>query len=91
MANNLHISYDLINPGQNYQTLISKIKELGSWAKITESFWYVDSNYSAEEACHYLAGHIDNNDKLYIVNSTDNTASMRNLPEEVVSHIKTKW
>ncbi|MEF2549723.1 hypothetical protein VQ045_21775 [Aurantimonas sp. E1-2-R+4] len=39
MANNLHISYDLNSPGQDYTPLIDKIKTLGPWAKIHKSFW----------------------------------------------------
>jgi hypothetical protein len=39
MANNLHVSYDLNSPGQNYEAVIERIKKLGSWAKIHYSFW----------------------------------------------------
>ncbi len=49
MANNLHISYDLNNPGQDYDKLIEAIKSLGGWAKIHRSFWYVNSSLTAQD------------------------------------------
>ena len=41
--NNLFISYDLKNPGQNYDRVITAIKGLGSWAKVQYSLWFVSS------------------------------------------------
>jgi len=38
MANNLHISYDLHEPGKNYGEVIAAVKRLGAWAKIHYSF-----------------------------------------------------
>lgn len=32
--NNLFISYDLKNPGQNYERVMNAIKGLGSWARV---------------------------------------------------------
>lgn len=49
MANNIHVSYDLYQPGQNYEDVITKIKSLGNWAKIHKSFWYLDTSLSAEQ------------------------------------------
>jgi hypothetical protein len=51
MGNNLHISYDLNVPGQNYEAVIAKIKTLGGWAKIHKSYWYVNSVLTAKQAC----------------------------------------
>lgn len=36
------ISYDLINPGQNYPGLIEAIKNLGAWWHNLESVWIVN-------------------------------------------------
>jgi len=41
--NNLFVSYDLKDPGQNYDRVITAIKGLGSWAKVQYSLWYVSS------------------------------------------------
>ncbi|RLL64603.1 hypothetical protein D8666_22615 [Ochrobactrum soli] len=91
MANNLHISYDLMNPGQNYDAVIDAIKGLGSWAKIHKSFWYVNSTYSAAEARNIVWGVMDSNDKLYVVDATNNEAAWENLSDEVSNHIKNQW
>lgn len=49
MANNLFITYDLIKT-KDYAAVHNAIKTLGGWAKVTESNWYVNSSFSAEEA-----------------------------------------
>ncbi|MBU2340283.1 MAG: hypothetical protein KKE77_03460 [Alphaproteobacteria bacterium] len=91
MANNLHVSYDLITPGQNYDKVIERIKQLGSWAKPHMSFWYVNSTYTASQAVDYIKPALDVNDKVYVVDATNNTAAWNSLPENVATHIKEQW
>lgn len=91
MSNNLHISYDLYNPGQNYDRVIGRIKELGSCVKIHLSFWYVKSDYTASQAFEYLESALDSNDKVYVVDSSNNAASWNDLPDDVASHVKGHW
>lgn len=91
MANNLHVSYDLINPGQNYEALIERIKQLGSWAKPHMSFWYVNSGYTASQAVDHLKPVLDANDKVYVVDATNNAAAWNSLPTNIADHIKEQW
>lgn len=91
MSNNLHISYDLYAPGQNYEKVISKIKSLGSWAKIHQSYWYVDSTYSAREAVNAVWSVMDANDKIYIVDAKNNVSAWENLSDEAGQHIRSHW
>ncbi|MCW2370327.1 hypothetical protein [Sphingobium sp. B11D3D] len=91
MANNLHISYDLMKPGQNYDAVIERVKELGNWAKIGYSFWYVRSDYTAAQARDHIVPALDAGDKLYIVDATKNTAAWHGLPQQVSDFIKDKW
>ncbi|WP_408586481.1 hypothetical protein [Novosphingobium sp.] len=91
MANNLHISYDLINPGQNYDKVIERVKAMGIWAKVHASFWYVNSSYSARQAADYIAGAMDANDKVYVVDATNNVAAWNYLPKDVGGHIVDQW
>jgi hypothetical protein len=91
MANNLHISYDLYAPGQNYEKVIAAIKELGSWAKIHKSYWYVNSSYTASQACSHVWAVMDANDSLYVVDASNNTAAWQNLTDEVSNFIKDWW
>ncbi|EOW6719539.1 hypothetical protein ACOZ07_000189 [Cronobacter dublinensis] len=90
MADNLFITYDLIKT-KNYPAVHDAIKSLGSWAKVTESNWYVNSNYSAQDAAKKVMAAMDNDDKLIVVDSTNNSASWYNLTKEVENHIKDQW
>ena len=91
MARNLHISYDLYNPGQNYEKVIATIKTLGSWAKIHKSYWFVDSSLTAEQARDRLWAAMDANDSLYVVDATNNEAAWQNISQEAANFIRDKW
>lgn len=91
MANNLHISYDLYSPGQDYEKVIEKIKSLGDWAKIHKSYWYVRSNYTAKQACDFLWAVMDSSDTVYVVNASDNSAAWQNVSKEVSDFILDSW
>ncbi len=91
MANNLHVSYDLYQPGQNYDAVIKAVKGLGSWAKIHQSYWYVDSNLTAEQAIARVWQVMDANDSLYIVDASSNLAAWQNLNDEAAKFIRDHW
>lgn len=91
MANNLHISYDLYAPGQNYEAVIQRIKMLGPWAKIHKSYWYVNSKNTARQAVDYLWAAMDKNDSVYVVDATNNNAAWENLPADVAAQIRDQW
>lgn len=93
MANNLHISYDLITPGQNYEAVIARIKELGptTWAKIHKSYWYVDSIYTPSQAVDHIKQSLDANDQVYVVDATNNVAAWNSLPQDVANLIQDRW
>ena len=89
--NNLHISYDLKEPGKNYAAVIEAIKALGSWAKVHKSFWYVKSSLTAEQARDRIWKAMDSSDTVYVVDATNNQAAWQNLSSEVSEFIKDKW
>ena len=91
MANNLHISYDLYSPGQNYDDVIDAIKTLGNWAKIQQSFWYVNSTKTAREALDIVWAKCDANDSLYVVDATNNVAAWQNISDEASAFILDHW
>ncbi|MGO4893179.1 hypothetical protein [Flavobacterium sp. W21_SRS_FM6] len=91
MSNNLFISYDLHVVGQNYTAVAEAIKSLGSWAKVQQSVWYVNSAFTAAQAAKKVWGHMDNNDSLIVVDATNNDASWYNLSDEVAQHIQRNW
>lgn len=91
MANNLFISYDLNSPGQDYSSVITEIKSLGSWAKVHESFWYVNSNFSAAEAAKKIWAKMDSNDSLIVLDTTGNHGNWYNVNQEVSKHMQDYW
>lgn len=91
MANNLFISYDLYNPGQDYEKVAEAIKSLGNWAKVQKSFWYVNSTYAASQAVDAVWAKMDINDSLLVVDSTNNTAAWRNLDDKVSKFMRDHW
>ncbi len=91
MANNLFISYDLYKPGQQYDQVIAEIKTLGAWAAVHKSLWYVNSTLDAAQAVSRIWAKLDANDKLIVVNATNNTAAWQNLPDEVVNQLRRQW
>ncbi|MBB3410658.1 hypothetical protein FHT87_004590 [Rhizobium sp. BK316] len=91
MGRNLHISYDLKNPGQNYDNVIAAIKQLGDWAKIQYSYWYVNSQYTAVQARDHVWSAMDANDSLYVVDASNNEASWQNIPPESSKFIMDNW
>ena len=91
MANNIFVSYDLMNPGQNYDSVIETIKKLGTWAKIHQSYWHVKTHCSAKEAAEIIWQTMDRNDKLFVVDTSNNDAYWYNLPETVTEHIQKNW
>jgi hypothetical protein len=91
MANNLHISYDLKEPGKNYDRVISAIKSLGSWAKIHYSFWYVQCDLSAAQVRDALIRVIDTNDSVYVVDATNNNAAWHNISSSASDFIRERW
>jgi hypothetical protein len=91
MGHNLHISYDLIAPGQNYEAVIAKIQTLGEWAKIHKSYWYVNSPLTAAEAATAVWSVMDSSDTVYVVDASTNEAAYFNLLEGVPEYIKGQW
>lgn len=89
--NNLFVSYDLKDPGQNYDRVITAIKGLGSWAKVQYSLWYVSSNFSASQAAEVVRRAQDSNDTLIVIDATSNEASWYGITEEVTQFIKRHW
>lgn len=90
MANNLFVTYDLIKT-KDYPAVHEAIKSLGGWAKVTESNWYVNSNYTAEQAAKLVRAAMDNDDKLIVVDAKNNAFYSYNLTDEVIKHMQLYW
>lgn len=91
MANNLFISYDLMNPGQNYEKVATAIRTLGTASKLLFSLWYVKSTYTAEQARDAIAKVIDANDKILVVDATNKTAYPKNIDSAAWKVVLDNW
>ncbi len=67
------ISYDLHEPGQNYDNLIDAIKSYGSYCKINESDWLISTADSCSNIRDFLKQFIDTNDTLFVAELSSNT------------------
>lgn len=54
MAYNLFIAYDLLAPGQNYDAVRDRIRQLGPSWQFQYSLFYVHTEYSAAEAAEFV-------------------------------------
>lgn len=60
------ITYDLSDPGQDYNALIERIEGYGTWAKIQQSVWLIVTSDTATEITDCLKQYLDENDKLFV-------------------------
>jgi hypothetical protein len=61
------ISYDLCQPGKDYNALYKALRSFPSWARLTESTWAVVSKSSSIEIRNSLINYMDQNDRLIVV------------------------
>lgn len=67
------VTYDLCEPGQNYEGLIEAIKTY-NWCKIAKSAWIITSIKSSVDIRDHLEAKIDKNDKLFVGQLSGNAA-----------------
>jgi hypothetical protein len=98
MAYNLFIAYDLIEPGQNYDAVQQRIKELGSWYQFQYSLFYVHTELSpAEAAEHVLAvmdvrdypGRNQGKDRLLVIDAKEGVTTTWDRPP--IADINAIW
>jgi len=60
------ISYDLIQPGKNYEELLKIIKAYLNWARLGGSAYVVQTEESSVQIRDKLLTVLDTNDKLFV-------------------------
>ena len=60
------VTYDLMNPGQNYEALLKRIREYQKWAKLGYSTFLIATEQTPVQVRDYLGQAIDRYDKLYV-------------------------
>ncbi len=66
------VSYDQNKTGQKYDDLIKEIKSFDGWCHAMDSYWFVCSNLSAEKVYEQLRKHTDDNDYLFVMETSKN-------------------
>ncbi|MBQ3529563.1 MAG: hypothetical protein IJA47_03615 [Oscillospiraceae bacterium] len=69
------VTYDLNNPGQNYENVIQAIKDAstGVWCTFWKSSFLIKSNYqTAQEVFDRIKPHLDKNDRCLVIECTSN-------------------
>lgn len=60
------VTYDLSQPGRNYEDLYKLIKAYGTWAKITESSWAIKTEQDSKQIRDNLKSALDSNDTILV-------------------------
>jgi hypothetical protein len=83
------ISYDLRQPGRNYDQLFAALRAYGTWARINESVWAVVTTQTAVEVRDNLLNRIDANDRLFVIRSGAEAAWRNQIckPEWLKEHL----
>ncbi len=64
--NVLFVTYDLVDPGRNYEELLKKIKAYHSWAKLGGSAYLIETNKRPTEVRDNLKTVLDQNDNIFV-------------------------
>lgn len=83
------ISYDLKNPGQNYQNLVKEIHSYSAWARLGGSTYVITTNDNVVTVRNNLLKVLDDNDKLF-VGVINAPAAWFGLGEDVSDWLKNK-
>lgn len=86
MTKVLIISYDLVNPGRNYEHLLKQIKSYPEWARLGGSSYLIYTESGPVEVRDHLMTALDANDKLY-VGTAPAPAAWIGMPEDVSNWI----
>ncbi len=71
------IGYDLNKSGQDYTSLIDKIKQIsgGTWAHVLDSTWIIKSNSTCVAIRDSLLQEMDNNDEILVIDISGDAAA----------------
>ena len=66
------VSYDLNQPGQDYDSLIAAIRSYNGYCQALKSQWFICSDKTAKQICEHLVQYIDENDWLIVCELSSN-------------------
>ncbi|RIV77079.1 hypothetical protein D2V04_13295 [Pelagerythrobacter aerophilus] len=69
------VTYDLKQPGRDYQPVFDHIKTNYTWCKGLESVWLLDTTKTAQTIRDELKALVDSNDKVFVTRLQGNWGS----------------
>lgn len=85
--NTILISYDLQAPSKDYAQLWDHLRSYENWAKPLESVWLIRTAYNAEQVRNSALNHVDQNDKIFVVDVTNRSSAWKNIAADVIGWI----
>lgn len=71
----LLVGYDLNRPGQEYDSLIARIKQYPRWWHHLDSTWLINTDHSAVQVRDELKRFLDSGDELIVIDVSDRPAA----------------
>lgn len=85
------ITYDLGNPGRNYEGVVDEIKAIANgYCRPTQSHWFINTNHSAGAIRDKIATKLDTSDKL-MVNEVGDDWGTWGLRKETNEWLRAHW
>jgi CRISPR/Cas system-associated endoribonuclease Cas2 len=73
------VTYDLHNPGQNYEDVKKTLKSFGGWWKYYGSFWLIHTdNHNASDIRDEVNKVIDTGDHVFVIRVANEWAAYMN-------------
>ncbi|MBI3045400.1 MAG: hypothetical protein HYY78_21530 [Betaproteobacteria bacterium] len=89
MANDIFISFEFNRPDRTYDRVVHAFKSLcESCVEIHYGHWYLNTPQTAAQVCDRLKTVLADNDKLIVVDATNNKAAWINLGAEAVRRLR---
>ena len=85
MSRCLQINYDLVAPGRDYTKLYAYLKSFNGYSRPLESMWLVRTSKSTQTVCNELLAYVDSNDKLVVIDVTDDAWWTHGLPNPTLT------
>lgn len=89
MNNHVFISFEFNRPDRTYDRVVLAVKSLGeTWAEVHFAHWYVNTSLSTREVCDRLKSVLSDNDKVIVIDTTNNKAAWVNLGADAVKRLR---
>ncbi len=82
------VGYDLNTPGKDYSKLIGRLEKFATRWHCLDSTWIVSTTLTAVELRDELAGFMDRNDELLVVDITGDAAAWRGFATDCSKWLK---